>query len=97
MAGHEDMENCRIRCIPKQQEGGLAVYALDEIWNGQKLLLANREYPTNGTEESSEAISTPRSEVQEETREDTDVFGEEEAVGGRCTRGVMRSPICDML
>ena len=45
MAGHEDLANCRIRCIPKQQGGGLGVYALDEIWNGQELLLANREYP----------------------------------------------------
>jgi hypothetical protein len=81
MAGHEDLVYCRIRCIPKQQGGGLGVYALDEIWNGQELLLANRKYPTNGTEASSETIPTPRLEVQEENSEDTDVFGAEEAVG----------------
>ena len=74
MAGHEDLANCRIRCMPRQQGGGLGVYALDEIWNGQ-------EYPTNEADAFSEDISTPRPEVQEENREDTDVFGEADAVG----------------
>ena len=46
MAGHEDLANCRIRSIPKSQGGGLGVYAEDEIWHGQELLLANRDYPT---------------------------------------------------
>ena len=46
MAGHEDLANCRIRSLPKSQGGGLGVYAEDEIWHGQELLLANRAYPT---------------------------------------------------
>ena len=83
MARHKDLANCRIRCIPKQQGGGLGVYALDEIWNGQELLLANREYPTNRAEASSKDISTPRSEVQEENREDIDVLSIREGNGIR--------------
>ena len=43
MAGHEDLANCRIRSLPKSQGGGLGVYAEDEIWHGQELLLANCE------------------------------------------------------
>ena len=81
MAEHEDWANCRIRCIPKQQGGGLGVHALDEIWNGQELLLANREYPTNGADASSENITAPILEVLEENREDTGVLGAEDEVG----------------
>jgi hypothetical protein len=31
MAGHEDLANGRIRCIPKQQGGGLGVYGCEAI------------------------------------------------------------------
>ena len=65
-----------------QQGGELGIYAMDEIWNDQELLLANREYPTNEVEASSAVISTPRSGVQEENRVDTDVLGAKEAVSG---------------
>jgi hypothetical protein len=54
---------------------------IEEIWNGQELLLANREYPTNGVEASSPATSTPQLAAQEDNREDTDDFDAEEAVG----------------
>ena len=77
MAGHEDLANCRIRCIPKQQGGGLGVYALHEIWNGQELLLVNREYPTNGEATAREAIS----EVIEDDLEDKGVLGAEDEIG----------------
>ena len=77
MAGHEDLANCRIRGIPKQQGGGLGVYALDEIWNGQELLLANREYPTDGEATAREDIS----EVIEEDIEDKGFLGAEDEIG----------------
>ena len=77
MAGHEDLANCRIRCIPKQQGGGLGVYALDEIWHGQELLLANREYPMEGEATARENIP----EVLEDGTEDEEVMGEDEAAG----------------
>ena len=81
MAGHEDLANCRIRCMLRQQGGGLGVCALDEIWNGQELLLANREYPTNGADASSENKTAPILEVLEDDREETGVLGAQDAVG----------------
>ena len=73
MAGHEDLANCRIRGIPKQQGRGLGVYAEDEIWHGQELLLANREYPMEGEAAAREKIS----EVTEDGTEDEKVLGAE--------------------
>ena len=77
MARHEDLANCRIRCLPKQQGGGLGVYALDEIWHGQELLLANREYPM-------EEEATAREKMPENTEDGTEnegVLGTEDAIG----------------
>ena len=54
---------------------------MDEIWNGQELLLANQEYPTNGADGSRENITAPILEVLEDNREDTGVLGAEDAVG----------------
>ena len=71
MAGHEDLANCRIRGIQKQQGGGFGVYAVDEIWHGQELLLANREYSMEGEATAREDIS----EVIEDGMEDDGVFG----------------------
>ena len=75
MAGHEDLANCRIRCIPKQQGGGLGVYALDEIWHGQELLLANREY-------NMEREATAREDVAEEIEDGMEEDGVLGAEGG---------------
>ena len=77
MAEHEDLANCRIRCIPKQQGGGLGVYALDEIWNGQELLLANHEYPMEGEATAREDIS----EIIEDGMEDDVVSGADDVTG----------------
>ena len=77
MAGHEDLANCRIRGIPKQQGGGLGVSAEDEIWHGQELLLANREYPMEGEATARENIP----EVIEDGTEDEGVLGANDATG----------------
>ena len=77
MAGHEDLANCRIRNIPKSQGGGLGVYAEDEIWHGQELLLANRDYPTE--EEATARENIPA--VREDGTEDEEVSGADEDTG----------------
>ena len=69
--------NCRIRGIPKQQGGGLGVYAEDEIWHGQELLLVNREYPME--EEPTARENIP--EVIEDGTEDEEVLGADDATG----------------
>ena len=55
----------------------LGVYALDEIWNGQELLLANREYPMEGEATAREDIS----EVIEDGMEDEGVLGADDGTG----------------
>ena len=50
---------------------------MDEIWNGQELLLANREYPTDGEATAREAIS----EVIEDDMEDKGVLSAEDDIG----------------
>ena len=77
MAGHEDLANCRIRGIPKQQGGGLGVYAEDEIWHEQELLLANQEYPMEGEATARENIP----EIIEDGIEDDEVLGADDATG----------------
>ena len=77
MAGHENLANCRIRGIPKQQGGGLGVYAENEIWHGQELLLANREYPMEGEATAREKMP----EITEDGTENEEILGTEDAVG----------------
>jgi hypothetical protein len=72
MAGHEDLANCRIRSMPRQQGGGLGIYALEDIWNRQELLLANREYPTSESAEITADALAPATETLEENRTDAD-------------------------
>ena len=67
----------RIRSIPKSQGEGLGVYAEDEIWHGQELLLANRDYPTE--EEATARENIP--EVREDGTEDEEVLGADEDTG----------------
>ena len=52
MAGHEDMANCKIRCMPCSQGGGLGVYATEDIEYAQELLIVNREYPIGMVEDT---------------------------------------------
>ena len=46
---------------------------MDEIWHGQELLLANREYPTEGEATARENIP----EVLEDGTEDEEAMGED--------------------
>jgi hypothetical protein len=50
---------------------------LEEIWNGQELLLANREYPMEGEDTAREDIS----EVIEDGMEDERVLGADDVTG----------------
>jgi hypothetical protein len=72
MAGHEDLANCRIQSMPRQQGGGLGIYAVENIWNRQELLLANREYPTSESAEITADALASATETLEENRTDAD-------------------------
>ena len=50
---------------------------MDEIWNGQELLLTNRKYPTDEEATAREDIS----EVLEEDMEDNGVSGAVDEIG----------------
>ena len=77
IAGHENLANCRIRSIPKPQGGGLGVYAEDEIWHRQELLLANRENPMEGEATARENIH----ELLEDGTDDEEVLGADDTTG----------------
>ena len=72
MARHEDLANFRIQSMPRQQGGGLGIYALENIWNRQELLLANREYPTSESAEITADALASATETLEENRTDAD-------------------------
>ena len=50
---------------------------MEEIWNGQELLLANREYPMEGEATAREDIS----EIIEDGMEDEGVLGADDGTG----------------
>jgi hypothetical protein len=61
----------------KAARRGLGVYALDEIWNGQELLLANREYIIEREATAREDIA----EVIKDGMEEDGVLGAEGGTG----------------
>jgi hypothetical protein len=80
MAGHEDLVNCRIRGMPRQQGYGLGIYALNDKWNRQELLLANREYPPSESAELMADVPASATEAHEDNRTDADNPAEEGGV-----------------
>ena len=59
MAAHEDLANCKLRTLPAFQGGGLGFIAIEDIWHGQEILMANREYSNPLAEDSRELLSPP--------------------------------------
>ena len=60
MAAHKDLANCKLRTLPASQGGGgLGFNAIDDIWHGQEILMANREYSNPSAEDSRELLSPP--------------------------------------
>ena len=70
----QDMRTWRtvaFEAYQSNKEGELGVYAEDEIWHGQELLLANREYPME--EEATAREKMP--EITEDGTENEEVLG----------------------
>ena len=57
MAPHRDLANCKLRTLSASQGGGLGFVAIDDIWHGQKILTANREYSNSSAEDSMKPLS----------------------------------------
>jgi hypothetical protein len=64
MSVAEPLADCQIRRFPRSQGGGLGLYATEDIWHGQELLVVNREYCQEAIVESSdkEAAMAPDDE-----------------------------------
>jgi hypothetical protein len=75
MAGHEDLANCRIRCMPRRQGGGPGIYALDDIWNRQELLRSI--LLPHELEEITEDLPAPAMKAQGDNRTTTEDLAEE--------------------
>ena len=69
--------------MPRQQGGGLGIYALEDIWNRQELLLANREYPTAESAKATVAALASATAGLEDNRTDTDVPAKDTG-GSKC-------------
>jgi hypothetical protein len=52
MAIVEEQANVLIRRIPLAQGGGMGIYATEDIWNGQEVMLVNQEQTTDPEENS---------------------------------------------
>jgi hypothetical protein len=65
MTPYKELAICKLRTLPTSQGGGLGFIAIEEIWHGQEILMANREYSTLPTEDSSESLS-PSTAVSQE-------------------------------
>ena len=52
MAPQEEQANAQLRRIPLAQGEGMGIYATEDIWHGQELMLVNQEQ-TNDPEENS--------------------------------------------
>ena len=59
MAAHEDPASCKLSTLPASQGGGLGFIAIEDIWHGQEILMANREYSNPSAEDSRELLSPP--------------------------------------
>ena len=43
MATQEEQANAQLRRIPLAQGGGMGIYATEDIWHGQEVMLVNQE------------------------------------------------------
>ena len=75
MALKEEQANAQLRRIPLVQGGGMGIYAAEDIWHGQEVLLVNQEQTNDSAEDSRHSLVEER-ELSQEWDEDGDPQGQ---------------------
>ena len=81
MATQEEQANAQLRRIPLAQGGEMGIYATEDIWHGQEVMLVNQEQ-TNDPEEDSRHSSVEERELSQEWEEDGNPQGQGEDTEG---------------
>ena len=71
----EEQANAQLRWIPVAQGGGTGIYATEDIWHGQKVMLVNQEQ-TKDLEEDPRHSLVEESELSQEWEEDGNPQGQ---------------------
>ena len=72
----EEQANAQLRRIPLAQGGGTGIYATEDIWHGQKVMLVKNQEQTNDPEENSRHNLVEESELSQEWDEDGNPQGQ---------------------
>ena len=62
MATQEEQANAQLRRIPLAQGGGMGIYATEDIWHGQEIMLVNQEQTNDPEEDSRHSLVEERAE-----------------------------------